>query len=342
MNNQKWDLGTVENLIKNQIEENLHLEYKSAQSIGRQNNQTDEISKDISAFANSDGGIIIYGISEFNEKSKRHFPEKIVPINSIDYPKEWLEQIILSKIKPTIRNFEIKPIWINKHKNELIYIVIVQQSDTAHQAADKKYYKRYNFMSIAMEDYEIRDIMNRNLFPYLELKLIIEKEVYDEDDDNPLYGLRSPFHYSQKPVKKIERCQLKSQINNVGNIIAKYVNYYIYLPLEIIKKNDLLDYNIVKIDNKSFVKIYNDNTIRDYIKGGYMKPTEYGPSRFDPILPGMSSIFKKIELVYNIENYKLLSILWEIFSENPQPIKNEIQINDIEIIINDETNNNVV
>jgi hypothetical protein len=31
----------------------------------------------------------------------------------------------------------------------------------AHQARDYRYYKRHNFNALPMEDYEVRDVMNR-------------------------------------------------------------------------------------------------------------------------------------------------------------------------------------
>jgi hypothetical protein len=62
-------------------------------------------------------------------------------------------------------------------------------SRAPHQAADKRYYKRYNFQSVPMEDYEIRDILRRASTPDLwlnfrfdagtttEIKFPPEKEV---------------------------------------------------------------------------------------------------------------------------------------------------------------------
>jgi len=41
--------------------------------------------------ANSAGGIIIYGIKEYDEADKRHLPEKIDPIQQNVFSKEWLE-----------------------------------------------------------------------------------------------------------------------------------------------------------------------------------------------------------------------------------------------------------
>ena len=64
-------------LIENKVEESLNLEYKSAKALDRTAKATSEISKDVSAMANSHGGVIIYGISENDEL--RHFPKEIDP-----------------------------------------------------------------------------------------------------------------------------------------------------------------------------------------------------------------------------------------------------------------------
>ena len=54
----------INNFISNKIEENLNLDYKASDALQRNDKKTNEISKDVSAFANSDGGLIIYGIKD--------------------------------------------------------------------------------------------------------------------------------------------------------------------------------------------------------------------------------------------------------------------------------------
>lgn len=108
----KYNLEYLNSLIENGVEENLNLDYKAAAALNKQNNKTTEISKDISALANSDGGIIIYGIKESNVT--KHLPESIDPINRQEFSKEWLEQIIQDKIRPRISEFKIHPIDISK------------------------------------------------------------------------------------------------------------------------------------------------------------------------------------------------------------------------------------
>ena len=158
-------------LIQNQVEENLRLDYKAADSLGTNEAKKKEISKDVSAFANSDGGTIIYGIREFNEQAKRHLPEKIDPVDRTVISKEWLEQVINSNIQPKIQGIIIKPIGLSTSANHVAYAVVIPKSNTAHQANDKRYYKRYNFESVAMYDYEIRDVLSRQTNPVLQLIL---------------------------------------------------------------------------------------------------------------------------------------------------------------------------
>ncbi|WP_417558787.1 helix-turn-helix domain-containing protein [Mesoflavibacter zeaxanthinifaciens] len=70
-----YNIEYLNSLIENKVEENLNLDYKAAGALDKQNNKTSEISKDVSALANSDGGILIYGIIE--DKVNKHLPEKI-------------------------------------------------------------------------------------------------------------------------------------------------------------------------------------------------------------------------------------------------------------------------
>jgi predicted HTH transcriptional regulator len=97
-------------MITNQIEENLHLDYKGAGSLAATDGKKKEFAKDISAFANSDGGIVIYGMLEYGDIAQRHLPEKLDPIDRTVISKEWLEQVINSNVQPKISGLTIHPI----------------------------------------------------------------------------------------------------------------------------------------------------------------------------------------------------------------------------------------
>ena len=90
--------------------------------------------------------------------------------------KEWLDQVINSRISPKIDGIRINPIPLKTtNLGQCAYVVWIPQSNTAHQASDKRYYKRYNFESVAMEDYEIRDAMSRSKYPIQEFVLSARK-----------------------------------------------------------------------------------------------------------------------------------------------------------------------
>jgi hypothetical protein len=157
---ETWDEARLQAYIDSFIEESLTLDYKAAGSFALTDGKRKEITKDVSAMANSAGGILIYGVKEYADPERKHLAETIDPIDRTSFSKEWLEQVI-NNIRPHIHNILIHPISLSSSPNDVAYVVEIPQSTTAHQAQDHRYYKRFNFLSEPMEDYEIRDIMNR-------------------------------------------------------------------------------------------------------------------------------------------------------------------------------------
>jgi hypothetical protein len=149
------NLEAIDALIRDRVQENIHLDYKAGAALG--DKKADEISKDVSAFANSDGGVIVYGVSEDKET---HVPLAIEAVTDKTLTKEWLEQVINSRMTPIIDGVRIHPIEVTP--GTTLFVVEIPKSRRGpHQASDKKYYKRYNFRSAPMEDYEINDVRNR-------------------------------------------------------------------------------------------------------------------------------------------------------------------------------------
>jgi predicted HTH transcriptional regulator len=178
-----WTADDLNELITNQAEESISLEFKHGQVLeDLQNRQAadrrkDEISKDVSAFANRMGGVIIYGLEE--TKQEPHQAKALTPINPAKCSKERLEQIITSRIRPAIQGLMITPIELRPR--EVVYVVKIPRSHTAHQASDKRYYRRVNFGNEVMEDDEIRQTMNRQTKPtyhvQLQIVLIVPAEL---------------------------------------------------------------------------------------------------------------------------------------------------------------------
>ncbi len=160
----------LKTLIANKIQEDLHLDYKQCAALCRKDSSTAEATKDASSFANSDGGQIVYGIIE-----DKHFPTAIDSgFDPAEISKEWLEDILTSGIRPRIPDLSIKQIILQSTgNNRVAYVVDIPKSYSGpHQAKDRRYYKRFNFKSEPMEDYEIRDVVNRRAVPQRPFVLI--------------------------------------------------------------------------------------------------------------------------------------------------------------------------
>jgi hypothetical protein len=84
--------------------------------------------------------------------------------------KEWLESVINGNIKPRLSGVVINQVELTTERpGRVLYVVDIPQSIAGgpHQAKDHRYHKRFNFESVPMEDYEIRDVMRRALGPDL-------------------------------------------------------------------------------------------------------------------------------------------------------------------------------
>lgn len=156
-NLQEYTVTDIQGLIDNSVEESIHLDFKESRSLDKSDKKKDEISKDVSAFANSDGGIIIYGITEEN-----HCAGALSFIDGEVYTKEWLEQVINSKISERIDGLQIFPVRFESDLKKTVYVVKIPRSTRApHMCCDHKYYRRLGTTSVAMEEYEVRDLFHR-------------------------------------------------------------------------------------------------------------------------------------------------------------------------------------
>src|SRR2546428_396521 len=94
----EWEEADILELIKEGVQESVTLDYKACDALGKSDAKKNELSKDVSAFANSAGGTIVYGVLE-----NGHVPVSIDRgYDPFDISKEWLEQVINSRIQRRI------------------------------------------------------------------------------------------------------------------------------------------------------------------------------------------------------------------------------------------------
>ena len=130
-----WNEEEVLQLIRNTQEEFLELDFKRGDSLKNTDQNKKEISKDVSAFANTIGGTIVYGIEE--DLQPPHAAVSLSPINLRVTTKEWLEQVINSNIQPRIPGIRITPINLTSVPDSAVYVVTIPEGATAYQARIK-------------------------------------------------------------------------------------------------------------------------------------------------------------------------------------------------------------
>lgn len=309
---KKYDIDYLNSLISEEEEENLHLDYKAANALGKTDGKKSEISKDVSAMANSDGGAIIYGISEYKDKESRYKPEKIDPVERRQFSKEWLEQVINSNIQPKIKNIIITPVTISE--TEVVFVVKVPKSDTAHQAKDKRYYKRYNFESVPMDDYEVKDILNRAKNPKIGMEFRFIKE-FDKKEMLIANGLKYNVTF-------------EITYTNNGTVYANYINYFIHLPLDLFDDSTIEDLQLSE-RYENYVVISGDNTYQELIPQIKKSQLLWQKSNYIPLLPGVKKSFNNPLYLKNDFDVDEREIYWTVFADNAPPQEGKVRIKDI-------------
>lgn len=182
----------IQELSDEQIEESMILDYK-------QELNDYSIIKQVTAFSNTKGGYLVYGIAE---TGKGGHPQSINGIES-DFNKERLEQIILGNIIPRV-SVQIKKIPIPDTGRVILLVHIPEgQSKPYYNNQDKRYYKRYNFSATPMDENEVEWLYQSRFFGMSKLERYIEDAIYSSQNKLPhelqLHGIEG--HVVVTPLK---------------------------------------------------------------------------------------------------------------------------------------------
>jgi hypothetical protein len=170
MNIRNWNFKTLELYVKDNDQESLYLEFKESRALlGWASNHKKELAKDVSAFANSGGGLIIYGAKESKNYKFAGFDDGL-PIE--DGWHERVQQVIDS---PSYLHRKIEGLTIHKienpaNDNTVFLIIYIPQS--IYPIMENKTYtfwRRSNVITVKMEGFEIEDVWNRRQHPDLEI-----------------------------------------------------------------------------------------------------------------------------------------------------------------------------
>lgn len=277
--NETW----LRQLVEDAEPESLTLEFKAAGSLVKSEEARMEITKDVSAMANADGGRIIYGISERRHGRPRGIASGIDPIDSSAMSMEWLDQVI-AMIRPKIVGLTITPVTVGAGLPSVCYVVDVPAGFTAHQALDKRYYQRSNGRAEPMHDHQIRDVMARGDHP----RVIVEIELHQRSG-----GVYVQSGADQRTEIFAPTYEMWVSLRNDGARLARFVNFWIEIPTRLLpdyapRPDVLVPSGLRQAAEVHRFQFENQGIIEgppNLLTTGVMVPLLPGLSRFAAVIP---------------------------------------------------------
>jgi hypothetical protein len=327
----EWDEAYI---LKLPPGEHDWIEFKDARSIDftlpgvNEGKGLDELSKQISAFANSGGGAIVYGIKNTRPGAAREVDDTGgVTLSLKNGVKEWLEDVIHNLVDPPLVKFNVytveggTPVSKIGSGKALLIVEIPSSASAPHQAKDNVYYGRVAGKSRPLGHHFVIDIINRPRHPKMKLTCRVDPE----------------GHYSGEEERYIPT--LWFSCRNIGRVYANYVNGFVWVPAALADAKEEEYAYADEIDGKPYVRKYFDNTIKEVVgevaryRGrmlGTMKEDVYA-SRYDPVLPSRQFGFSVILRVPLDEfaRFDDEELMWEVYADNSPLRKGVIKVADI-------------
>jgi len=203
----------VEQLVHDRVKEDIHLEFKMKKD--RRGPDLDvsdawQFSRALSGFANSDGGVLLWGI----ETDKEERACKMKPISSVVDFEARLKKSLVNSVQPFVDNVKIESILQSSDSRDGYVKVLIPRSEkTPHRAmlADREYFRRSTEGFYRLEHFDLEDAFGRRPHPVLVLQLRLI----------PRPG--------EDPHEELSFC-----LRNDGRSIARYVGCVCEFPADVV------------------------------------------------------------------------------------------------------------
>jgi predicted HTH transcriptional regulator len=149
-----WEEADLDLLARAGEKENTSLDYKASAALNfkDQRRRTDgkgtlgtkhreDLIRDVAAFANAEGGLIVYGITERTGRTGTGYPDSVDDgIEHTVVNADTIKRVILSNIHPRVEGFYIKPVELkSRGPGRYAYVISIPKAGTnaPHQSDDK-------------------------------------------------------------------------------------------------------------------------------------------------------------------------------------------------------------
>lgn len=186
-------LPGIRQLQVDRAKEDIHLEFKTKKN--RSTPELDEsdgwqFSRALSGFANSDGGVLVWGV----ETDKEDRASKLKPITAVADFEARLKKSLLNSVQPLVDDVRIESILEDDQSGSGYVKVLIPRSDkTPHRAmlADREYFRRSTEGFYRLEHFDLEDAFGRRPHPSLSLVLELVPRPGEDPHEDLQFALRN-------------------------------------------------------------------------------------------------------------------------------------------------------
>jgi len=329
------NLEDIQEFVYNIVIEDEYLEYKTLNGSEKKFKNSENrktLFKEICAFLNTDGGLLIYGIDDLKEGQDKFVGVELDP----DRDLLSIKDMIKTDLKPGVSNlFYIRAIKI-KDKQEYILIIKINKGDNGpyESLSNSKFYKREGSSSVPMSQHDIL-AYERNKNYYSDVKVtfegdleeancspIFEREItiYKQKIENPFMGsydllgqlnksIYSPSFNQPKTNHSFSSFRLK--IKNIGK--QPIEDYVLKLKFE----GDLFEIDDTnETGGLSITPNYNNNPYQMFFNNEKFT-IEICPNRYRKVLVSKNSfILPRIYFISRCDENHTVFLKWDLLSRD--------------------------
>ena len=229
------DEDDIQALVNHKEQESAELEFK--RDIESTDKGKKKLAKHVSAMANANGGIIIFGIEEKESKA-----DKLIGIDEMvgDQPVgEFVNNVLISRVRPRLA---VQPQAVKLANGKVVLVLQVSRIPyRPHMVlAENVYYVRHNCSVALADEHEVRAMVLESKSSSDEVKEFLKKRKLDDKDredfaltplakrmrENPLMAKQIPEGHEGKPFVLFASCprHLEERVNIASGAFYEKVN----------------------------------------------------------------------------------------------------------------------
>jgi hypothetical protein len=167
------DYNQIEDFVKSGREEDLWLDFKTINKDELTKDDRQNFSKALSGFANSDGGVVVWGVLAKQGK-EGDVASELVPVENVKKVLTRLNSLTGECVDPSVDGVEHKIIYHNSDRQKGFVISRIPKSERPPHMAKAgigRYFKRSGDSFYPLEHFDLEDMFGRRPKPRLALHL---------------------------------------------------------------------------------------------------------------------------------------------------------------------------